>query len=124
MSLNIVTLTGRLTADPQSRKAGQYDLVEFSLAVDDGFGDKKKTFFFDCMAWGKTGEAMKQFTSKGSMVGVNGKLQQNRWEKDGKNFSKVVVVADKVEFLGGKNDKAVRDDNLDGGQITFDSIPF
>ena len=81
--------------------------LNFTIAVN----DYKKVngnydniaYFFDVTSWGKNAEYLKNAIKKGTFVVVEGKLVQDRWEKDGQKFSKVYVSADKVEVgMGGK----------------------
>lgn len=92
---NIVVLRGRLTRDPEVRHVGDKTVVALSLAVN-GYGDKVS--FFDVEAWGKTAKIIQSYTSKGKLVTLRGRLEQQRWEKDGQKRSKVIVVADGVEL--------------------------
>ena len=106
-TLNMVQLIGNLTKDPESRAAGSHTIVGFSIAVNrkskgsDGQA-KEEVSFFDCEAWNKTGELVMQYCKKGRSVLVVGRLQQDRWEKDGVKRSKIKVVADNIQFLGAK----------------------
>lgn len=106
-TLNEVRLIGNLTKDPESRAAGSHTIVGFSIAVNrkskgsDGQA-KEEVSFFDCEAWNKTGELVMQYCKKGRQVLVCGRLQQDRWEKDGVKRSKIKVVADNIQFLGSK----------------------
>lgn len=123
--LNTVSLVGRLVRDPEAKQVGQYEKAGFSIAVDRDFGKEKTTDFFDCDAWGKTAEFVNKYLKKGALVAITGRLQQDTWEKDGKKYSKVLVVADKVNSLGkGKSEEtAADDDNLDE-PIKMSDIPF
>lgn len=120
---NVVVLTGRLTRDPEARQVGEKTVTQFGLAVN-GYGDKVS--FFDVEAWGRTAEIVEQYAGKGKLVTVQGRLEQQRWEKDGAKRSKVLVVAAQVE-LGPKNapasDVAVDDDFSSPGVDTSD-VPF
>ena len=62
--------------------------------------------YFDVTIWGKTAENIKQYLTKGKQIAVEGYLDQQRWEKDGKKYSKVCIIADNVQLLGGKNEGA------------------
>lgn len=121
-TLNQVILLGRLTRDPETRKVGDYQVASFGIAVDRDYGKDKKADFFDCDAWGKTGEFVSNYLKKGNQILIQGRLRFDSWEKDGKKFSKVSVVADKVENLTPK--ETIKDENLDDGQISYDQIPF
>ena len=57
--------------------------------------------YFDVTIWGKTAENLKPYLIKGKQVAIEGHLQQQRWEKDGVKYSKVVIIADSVQLLGG-----------------------
>ena len=57
--------------------------------------------FFDVTIWGKTAENLKPYLVKGKQIAVDGYLKQDRWQKDGQNFSKVNIVANSVQLLGG-----------------------
>ena len=57
--------------------------------------------YFDVTIWGKTAENLKPYLIKGKQVAIEGHLQQQRWEKDYQKFSKIVIIADSVQLLGG-----------------------
>jgi single-strand DNA-binding protein len=82
------------------------------VAVDEGYGDKKYTSFFDCVMFGKTAETVANHSGKGRKVLVEGRIKQERWEKDGNPRSAVRIIVDHVEFLDYKENK----DNNGGGQ--------
>jgi len=102
--MNTVQLTGRLTADPeQSSKAN--GPTRFSVAVDRIGSDE--TDFFEVITWGKLASVVAEHLVKGRLVGVTGRLRQDRWETDaGERRSRVQVVADQVDFLDTKATKA------------------
>lgn len=112
---NVVVLTGRLTRDPESRQVGEKTVAQFALAVN-GYADKVS--FFDVEAWGRTAEIVTQYAGKGKLVTVAGRLEQQRWEKDGMKRSKVLVVASQLE-LGPKSSAAGEITTDDG----FDDVP-
>lgn len=107
-TLNEVRLIGNLTKDPESRQAGSNTITSFAVAVNRKWTGKdgqvkEEVSFFDCDAWGKTGELVMQYLKKGRQVLVLGRLQQERWEaQDGQKRSKVKIVADNIQFLGAK----------------------
>ena len=63
-----------------------------------------ETDFFDVTIWGKQAENLKPYLLKGTQICVDGHLKQDRWEKDGQKFSKISIVADNVQLLGGKKE--------------------
>jgi single-strand DNA-binding protein len=97
-SLNLVALQGNLVADPEI-VGKEENVARFTIAVNNGFGEKKETAFVDCVAFGKQVEAIKEYFTKGKQVLVKGSLRQNRWEtKEGEKRSKLEVV---LENYGG-----------------------
>lgn len=93
-----ITIAGRLTRDAENRTAGSDNVTGFSVAVDDRQGKEKSTLFFDCNLWGKRGESLSQYLTKGSSVTVSGDLSTR--EHNGKTYL-TVRVAD-VTLQGGK----------------------
>ena len=61
--LATITMTGRLTRDPETTQANKYSVVKFAIAVN-GF-KKEDVSFFDCEAWGKVSEIVQQYCAKG-----------------------------------------------------------
>ena len=104
--INKVTLIGRLTRDCEMRySGGGLAVCRFSIAVNysrkSGEQWVDEVNYFDMVLFGKQGEAISKYLVKGKQVGIEGKLQQNRWEQEGKNRSKVEVVVNNVQLLGG-----------------------
>ena len=99
--MNSVNLIGRLAREPELRETRNGKSVcSFPLAVDNPYSEGAD--FFDVTAWGKTAENTAQYMSKGSQVGIVGRLEQQKWEQDGQKRSKVAIVADRVVFLDNK----------------------
>ncbi len=104
--LNQVILIGRLTRDAELRyTASGMAICKFSLAVNRRRkqGDQwvEEGNFFDVTLWGRQGEALNQYLTKGKQIGLQGELRQDRWEQDGQPRSKVEIVANNVQLLGG-----------------------
>lgn len=107
--LNHVIEIGRLTRDISERDFGYTTggtaRLNLSLAVNRS--EKRnsawqdKVSYLDVTVWGKTAENIKPYLHKGKQIAVDGYLDQQRWEKDGQKFSKVVIIADSVQLLGG-----------------------
>ena len=107
--LNSVILIGRLTRDAELNYSPNGSaIVSISVAVNRSRkeGDQwiSEANFFDVSYFGKGAEAVKQYLTKGKQVAVQGSLKQDRWEKDGQKFSKIRIVANSVELLGGRSD--------------------
>lgn len=108
--VNKVILIGNLGRDPELRytQSGQ-PVANFTLATTetwnkrDGGGREEKTEWHRIVAWGRTGELCAQYLAKGRTVYVEGRLQTREWEdREGKKQRTTEVVAQTVQFLGGK----------------------
>ena len=101
MAFNLVILTGRLTKDPELKHGSSGTAYcKFTLAVNRMKKDDPADFIF-CSAFGKTAELIAEYVKKGHQLGVQGRLQQDTYEKDGQKVSKTGVTVDKIEFLEG-----------------------
>ena len=103
-----VIIVGNITRDPELRSTPSGTQVcGFSVAVNrnyrDGSGEQKENVsFFDCSAWGKSGEIIAQYAKKGSGILVSGRLEQRSWEdKEGQKRSRVEIVVEDFNFVGG-----------------------
>ena len=136
-AVNKVFLIGRLTNDVELRATpGGQSVAEFTLAVDKAKAPANgpTADFFNVTAWEKLAELVDQYCGKGSRIHVEGSLQQQTWEKDGKKQSKVVVVARDVTFLDSKADSQqtntqnrtadVVPEDVDDKPVDLSEIPF
>ena len=102
-------MMGNLTRDPEIRytPAGKA-VCNLSIANNRIYtknGEKvQEVSFFDVEVWGAIAENCTKYLKKGSGIIVEGRLRQDRWEKDGQKHSRVVIVADTVQLLGGKRE--------------------
>lgn len=115
---------GRLTKDSQlSYTPSGMAINQFSIAVnrsrktENGFIDEVS--YFDIKIFGKMAESLKQFLTKGQQVAISGALVQNRWEKEGKSFSKVEIIAETVQLVGGKGQQAPNSQSQVQGQPQY-----
>lgn len=107
--INSVTLVGRLTKDPEMRYTQSgVAVARFTLACDRPFtgqDGKKETDFINCTVWRKQAENVAKYLKKGSLAGVQGRIQVSSYDdKDGKRVYQTEVVADSVRFLDSKSD--------------------
>ena len=117
--LNHVVLIGRLTRDADLKyTSGGYAISNFSIAVNRSKknGDQwvDEASFFDINLFGKSAENLKQYLVKGKQVAIDGELRQDRWEQDGQPRSRVVVVANNIQLVGG-NSNGGSSNNSAGG---------
>jgi single-strand DNA-binding protein len=123
--MNKVFEIGRLTRDPELRYTNSGKAVcTFSIAVDDGYGENKKAYFFPVVVWNKAAEACGNSLHKGSKVAVTGKLTSRQYDnKEGKKVTVFEIVADAfdgVEFLDGKKQGGGQSNEID----MTEPIPF
>lgn len=100
-----VILMGRLTRDPEMRHTNSgTPVTTFSIAIDNGYGDNKRTDFVNCIAWNKTAEFVSKYFAKGKMIIVIGRITTRSWEtQDGKRAYATEVVAQEVNFGESKS---------------------
>ena len=98
--MNNAFLTGNLASDPEPRTTPTgKTLCTFSLAVNEGFGQYKKTDFFKVTAWGALGETCVKYLSKGKRVAVCGAVGMETYEgKDGKLHATLTITAQKIDL--------------------------
>ena len=110
--LNVCTIMGRMTRDPELRRTGSGVAVTgFTIACDRDLANKetgeRETDFIDCVAWRNTGEFVAKYFKKGSMAVVSGRLQIRSWtDKDGYKRRTAEVVADNVYFGDSKKEES------------------
>lgn len=112
--VNKVILIGRTTHEIDERSFGYTTGGTARLNISIAVNRREKrngewadrVSYFDVTIWGKTAENIKQYLTKGKQIAVEGYLDQQRWEKDGQKYSKVCIIADNVQLLGGKNEGA------------------
>jgi single-strand DNA-binding protein len=127
-----ITIAGNIGKDAVTRTiASSGDKVtSWSVAVEERNGQEKRSLWFDCNLWGKRGEALAQYLTKGGKVAVAGELSTR--EHEGKTY--LTIRADQVTLLGGKSDGGKSDGgsgygagggpNSGGRSDMDDEIPF
>lgn len=106
---------GRLTRDPEVRYTTSGKCVcRLNIAVDDGYGENKRTDFIPVTVWDKFGEVCSRNLVKGQKVTIAGKIAQNSYEKNGVKWSAIEIIAREVEF--GEKPKGY------AGQASGDSV--
>ena len=127
-SLSKAILIGNLTRDPELKYTSSGTAVaNFGMAINrtytDANGEKAEDVcFIDIVAWNRLAEVAGEYLSKGRPVFVEGRLQMDSWEQeDGQKRSKLKVVAQNIQFLGGA---AKADAGGNGENPDDDDIPF
>ena len=141
--VNRVVLVGRLVKDPELRKTNSdVSFATFTLAVDNRVREQdgtRGTIFIDCRVFRDQAENMVKFTRKGSMVAVDGSLNQRNFERrDGTKGKVIEIVVDSVTFLDpnpNREQNTVEEpkfddiqvppsNNLDSIDLPDDDLPF
>ena len=102
--MNRVVLVGRITKDPELKKTNNNNsVVNFTIAVNRTFTNasgEREADFINCVAWNKTAENMAAYLNKGSLIGVDGRIQTRSYEgNDGKRVYITEVFVDNLQFL-------------------------
>ncbi|WP_296643019.1 single-stranded DNA-binding protein [Roseinatronobacter sp.] len=120
----LISGTGRIVNEPQLRNGGGTDVLNFRFAMENGFGDKKQTTFFNVALWGKRAASMTNVLEKGTFLAVHGaELSTREYEKDGQTRTSLELRLDKFDL-------GPRSSNGNGGQTSGsaahddDEIPF
>lgn len=118
--MNKVILIGNITKDLELRKTQtNKSVVKFSLAINDGYGEKKVTDYPTIVAWEKLAETIVQYCSKGHKVMVEGKFKTDSYEKDGKKVYDNYVLASNIEFLQPREEKPEASPEIRQAQTTL-----
>lgn len=111
--MNSTILTGRLVKEVELRKtANGVSQCNFVIAVNDGYGEHKKTHFINCVAWRASADFLYQYARKGYMIGVIGKLSTRNYEKDGGKVYVTEVICENVEILASKKQESSQNENV------------
>lgn len=135
VKINSVVLIGRWVQDNDLKvtKSGVY-ILNNTIAVDRQFSKDKEADFFDVTAFGKVAENTANYTGKGRLIGIAGRLQQDKWTSDtGIKKTKVVVIANSIEFLDYADSRKSNENNsadtesyedFRSADDSMDEIPF
>jgi len=136
-SFNKVILIGNLTRDPELKYTPKGTAAcQIGMAVNRKWRneqgqDQEEVTFLDVQSWGKQAEAISKYLRKGSPLFVEGRLKLEEWEKDGKKQSKLRVVLESFQFLGGAKQEgapkaagAAPTPTPDGPPPADDDVPF
>lgn len=123
--INSVVLVGRLTKDPELKYTqGGIAVCRFTLAVNRPFSNqqgKREADFVNCVTWRKQAENTANYLKKGSLAGIEGRIQTSNFEgKDGNRVFMTEIVADSVQFLEPKNSNT---NNSSGGSSNVSNQP-
>ena len=106
-NLNLIIIEGRLTKDPELNYTSSGTAYSnIPLAVNRKYKETEEVSFFDVSVWQKTAETCQQYLTKGSLIRIQGRLKQDRWEDDNnQKRSSVKIIADRVDFISTRNNQ-------------------
>ncbi len=96
--MNSFTATGRIGRDAELRDANGTPVLNFPVATDTGFGDRKRTMWLNAALWGKRAQAMAEMLSKGQFVAITGELSQREYEKDGQTRTSLELRVNEIDL--------------------------
>jgi single-strand DNA-binding protein len=105
--MNNWTGIGRLTKDVELGEAGENKFARFTIAINRKFKNADGEYdadFINCVAWNKTAELIKKHFSKGSEIGVSGRIQTGSYEKEGIKIYTTDIVVENITFIGSKKE--------------------
>lgn len=124
----LVNGTGRIVNEPQLRNAGGHDVLNFRFAMENGYGDKKQSTFFNVALWGKRASALTNTLEKGTFLAVHGaELSTREYEHNGEKRQSLELRLDKFD-LGPRSNGGANSTQAPAAQSSNvgmdDEIPF
>ena len=130
MNINRVVLTGNLTRDPElSATGGGLSICKLGIAVNtrrktsDGNWEEKPNYF-RVTVFGRQADSCHQYLKKGRPVAIDGRLEWSQWERDGQKRESIDIIADNVQFLGGRGDAPNGNGFSSGSTPTESDVPI
>ena len=130
MNINRVVLTGNLTRDPELRAVGETSICKLRIACNtrrknNSSGQwEEKPNFFDVTVFGARGENCAKYLSKGRPVAIDGRLEWREYEVEGQKRQSVDIIADNVQFLGGRDDAGNGNGYSGGARASESDVPM
>lgn len=105
--MNKVHLIGRLVDNPVLRyTTNKIPVASYTIAINNGYGDKQETDYINTTTWGKSGEFVNKYFVKGQPIAVVGRLKNKNYESNGVKHYGMEVVTEEIEFVGYKKEEA------------------
>lgn len=109
MNMNLAVLVGRLTKDLELKSTNNNTkVVSFTLAINEGYGEGKRTEFVDCVAWKGIAEFLTKFARKGDLIGVEGKISSSIYQSGERSIKKTEVICKTAQLFknSGSNESS------------------
>ncbi len=125
-SVNSVTILGNVGKDPEIRSTGGGTAVaSFSIATSYKAKDREEvTTWHNITAFGRTAEIVRDYVRKGSKLYVEGRLDNQQWEKDGQQHYKTVIIVNELVLIDGSGKREEPRQENNEVEIDENSIPF
>jgi single-strand DNA-binding protein len=129
MNINRVVLTGNLTKDPELRASGDLSICKMRIACNtrrkNSEGQwQEKPNYFDVTVFGARAETCARYLGKGRPVAIDGRLEWREYEVDGQKRQSVDIIADNVQFLGGRDDAGNGNGYSNGAATQASDVPI
>lgn len=128
--MNKVHLIGRLVDNPVLRyTSNTTPVASYTIAINNGYGDKQETDYINITTWGKSGEFVNKYFVKGQPIAVVGRLKNKNYESNGVKHYGMEVVTEEIEFVGYKKEEAKEETSEEEFTPSFiledeDELPF
>ena len=125
-SLNRIQIIGNVGKELEMRftPSGK-PVTSFSVACNDKYGETETTEWFNVVAWNKLAETCNQYLTVGRQVYVEGRVQTHKWDdQEGQTHYKTELIANRVLFLGKREEGSMSDDNQQGESLEPEDVPF
>ena len=100
---NHLDLQGRMVADPEMKQTNSgSSVVNFRVAWSEKYKERENKLFIECKAFGAQADFIGKYFTKGQEIGLEGKLNTEEWETDGQKRSRIVLMIERVHFIGKK----------------------
>lgn len=118
--MNIAIISGRFTDNPQSKKTNiGEDMAVFTIAINEGYGEKRRTLFVDVTAFGTAARIISTYGGKGRRVQIRGRIDISMYEKNGEKRKSFRIVAESVELIDRPERKEVTEDDIPDEMLPF-----
>ena len=130
MNINRVVLTGNLTRDPELRAVGETSICKLRIACNTRRKNntsgqwEEKPNYFDVTVFGARGENCAKYLAKGRPVAIDGRLEWREYEVEGQKRQSVDIIADNVQFLGGRDDAGNGNGFSGGARASESDVPM
>jgi single-strand DNA-binding protein len=105
-------ITARLTRNSELKSIGDNQVLNFAIATDHGYGDKKTTVFLNCSLFGKRGASLANYLTKGTQIVVHGEVYTREYQaKDGTTKTSLECRVNEVDLVGSKKDNEKSEDS-------------